>query len=93
MTKPTEKQVKYLAFKLQDYGMIQTEFFGYEQKNSPEAVKVCSDKWEEVFGIRIEDMPREHMEKILDKFLPAPYGANRYARERLHKKLNKLNKD
>ncbi len=89
----TEKQVKYLAYKLQEYAMVHTEYRSYEEKNSPEAVKECSDKWEEIFGSRIEDMPRDHMKKILDIFLPAPYGANRNARERLHKKLNKLSKD
>jgi hypothetical protein len=90
--KATAKQVNYLAYKLQDYGMVQTDFHLYEEKNKPEAVKICSDKWEEVFGKRIEDLEFEEMQRILDIFQPNTLG-NKEARQRLHKKLNKFSKD
>lgn len=86
----TKKQVQYLAYKLQEFGMIETEFHFYEDQTTPEAVKICSDKWEEVFDKRIEDLTMDEMDRILGVFLPAPYSANRMARKRLHKKLNKL---
>ena len=91
--KPTEKQIQYLAYKLQEYGMVETKYYNYSERTSDEAVKECSDIWEKTFDVRIEDMSLSEVKSILDVFAPDPFGRCKRYRERLSNKLSKFNKE